>query len=158
MSGPSGHTVAVEKKARGDLKVVGTRQGLKETTGKRCLSHKCSFMWALRLWPILSSFTGYISFRKAWEILAFDCIKRKLSSIYLKSFIPWVTALRKGLRHLGEGILNSCCPPALPWKFWQVSWPHRFYSINHVLPENEWWESHKHRGGEHICGIKSSKC
>ena len=49
MFGPSGLTVAIEKKERDDLKVVGTHEGLKKTTGGRCLSHGCSFMWALRL-------------------------------------------------------------------------------------------------------------
>lgn len=49
MFGPSGRTVAREKKARDELKVVGTREGLKEKTGGRCLSHNCSLMWALRL-------------------------------------------------------------------------------------------------------------
>ena len=49
MFGPSGRTVAREKKAHDDLKVVGTHEGLKEKTGGRCLSHNCSFMWALRL-------------------------------------------------------------------------------------------------------------
>lgn len=117
MFGPSGRTVAIEKKERDGLKVVGTRKGLKGMTVGRCLSHNCSFMWALRLWPILSSFTGYISFRKAWEILAFDCIKEKTSSFYLKSFIPWFIALRKGFRHLKEGISNSCCTPALLCKW-----------------------------------------
>lgn len=46
MFGPSRLTVAVEKKECDDLKVVGTREGLKETTGGGCLSHNCSFMWA----------------------------------------------------------------------------------------------------------------
>lgn len=49
MFGPSGLTVAVEKKEHDDLKVPRTRKGLKDTTGGRCLSHDCSFMWALRL-------------------------------------------------------------------------------------------------------------
>lgn len=49
MFGPSGRAVAREKKAHDDLKVVGTREGLKEKTGGRCLSHNCALMRALRL-------------------------------------------------------------------------------------------------------------
>lgn len=49
MLGPSGLTVAIEKKERDDLKVVVTHEGLRKTTGGRCLSHNGSFMWALRL-------------------------------------------------------------------------------------------------------------
>lgn len=71
MFGPSGLTVAVEKKEHDDLKVAGTHKGLQETTGGRCLSHDCSFMWALRLGPILSSFTGYIFFQKSMRKLGF---------------------------------------------------------------------------------------
>lgn len=49
MFGPSGRTVARQKKAHDDFEVAGTCEGLKEKIGGRCLSHNCSFMWALRL-------------------------------------------------------------------------------------------------------------
>lgn len=49
MFGPSGLTVATEKKECDDLKVSRTLEGLEKTTGGRCLSHNGSFMWALGL-------------------------------------------------------------------------------------------------------------
>lgn len=146
MFGPSGLTVAVEKKEHDDLKVPRTRKGLKDTTGGRCLSHDCSFMWALRLWPILSSFTGYIFFRKAWESLPFDYIKRKLS------FIPWFTALRKGLRHLGEGILNSYCTPDLFCKFGRLPYFNGFTILTICSQSIDDEKNCKSWGGKHIYG------
>lgn len=153
MFGPSGLTVAVEKKGHDDLKVVGTHEGLREMTGGRCLSHNCSFMWALRLWPILSSFTGYISFREAWEILAFDCTKRKLSSFYLKSFIPWFTALRKDLGTQGKGFWIHAALLVCPVNFGRFPYSTGFTILTICSQSPTDTESRKYWGGKHICGI-----
>ena len=153
MFGPSGLTVAVEKKGHDDLKVVGTHEGLRKTTGGRCLSHNCSFMWALRLWPILSSFTGYISFREAWEILAFDCTKRKLSSFYLKSFIPWFTALRKDLGTQGKGFWIHAALLVCPVNFGRFPYSTGFTILTICSQSPTDTESHKYWGGKHVCGI-----
>lgn len=153
MFGPSRLTVTVEKKGHDDLTVVGTLEGLREKTGGRCLSHNCSFMWALRLWPRLSSFTGYISFRKAWEILAFDCIKRKLSSFYLKSFILWFTALRKDLGTQGKGFWIHAALLDCPVDFGKFPYSTGFVILTICCQSTNDKESQKYWRGQCICGV-----